>query len=166
MCEWDRGPIGTSRQERRGVGASLNAGCDVAFAPPAELVLYVVDDWQLLWDLDLTPWADLLVERPDLAVMRLGPPHPWTRGAIEHDAGRWFVRLERESFAFATRPALYHARMFETYGRFREGVSAFDVERDYADRINAQAGPDVAIAMPHPWDHIEGVELADIVPDG
>ena len=50
------GPIEFTRQERHGVGASLNAGFKEAYRY-SPLVAYFVDDWSLEEPFDITPWA-------------------------------------------------------------------------------------------------------------
>lgn len=152
-----------SSQQRHGVGASLNAGFRQAFRR-SDFVLYAVDDWRLNYQFDLTPWIQLLDDRPDIGAIRLGPPHPDLTGTIVHDNDRWFLRLDRHHFAFSLRPTLFHRRMLETYGRFEEDVNSYDVERLYSKRFNAMEGPDIVYALPYPWDHIYGVELAHINP--
>lgn len=175
-----------SRQERRGVGASLNAGFRRAFER-SPLVLYAVDDWEVVEPFDLTLWADLLMEREDIGCVRLGPPHPGTRGTVEmfsveadppanQEKGGWFLRLDPYAFAFGHRPALYHRRMIDAYGWFEEDVNAYECERLYAEHYarkqlaHVAAGrppaPEVVLALPHPWRHIDSIELADIEPEG
>lgn len=71
---WRRGEITYSRQNRSGVGASLNKGFLKAYET-SPLVAYFVDDWILQEPLDLRPWVKLLMEREDVGIVRLGPPH-------------------------------------------------------------------------------------------
>jgi hypothetical protein len=175
-----RFPFMVSRQERRGVGASLNAGFRQAFER-SPLALYAVDDWEVVEPFDLTLWADLLMEREDIGCVRLGPPHPGTRGSVEMfsleaeppanpERGGWFLRLDPYGFAFGHRPALYHRRMIDAYGWFEEGVNALECERLYAERYARESlfgdMPQVVLALPHPWRHIDSIELADIEPEG
>lgn len=145
-----------SRQDRKGVGASLNKGFKHAFKN-GNIVLYAVDDWALTQNFDLTPWVKLLNEREDAGMVRLGPPHPYTQGKIEiftKDWQGWGLRLDRISYAFGHRPALYHKRMIDHYGWFEENSSALDCELDYAARfIRDEHGPDIVLALPHPWQH-------------
>lgn len=161
---WDDRQDG-SRQERHGVGASLNAGCKRAFAR-GDIALYAVDDWLLTADLDITPWVDLLMRGDGVCMVRLGPPHPDLSGTVMHlgDLG-WALRLDRHHFAFGHRPALYHPRMFEAYGEFAEDVNAYECERLYNERFCSIPGPDIVLALPHPWmPHPGSIELADINP--
>jgi len=154
-----------SRQERHGVGASLNAGIRQVLQEDS-LMLYLVDDWELLNAFDLTPWAKLLEEDESIGMVRLGLPHPWLTGQIiHHPACDWYMRLDRHHFAFAHRPALYHKRFFDAYGMFDEDINAYECERLYNERFCQAGGPDIALALPHPWRHIESVELAGVIPE-
>lgn len=154
---------------RGGVGRSLNLGFREAFKT-SPLVLYAVDDWALTEPFDLTPWVQLLMERNDVGMVRLGPPHPGTSGVIRAYTDNWqgwALQLERSGYAFGHRPALYHKRMIDTYGWFKEDCSAIDCEKDYVDRVNSNSsGPDVVLALPHPWQHLDSVELAYLDPKG
>ena len=168
------GSLGTvapdTRQERHGIGASLNAA--IAAHPEADLFAYFVDDWKLTAPFDLTPWAQLLRENDDVGMVRFGPPHPGLTGRVRQFPGLsqdWALQLDRHHFAFAHRPALYHRRFFEAYGPFAEDVNAYECERLYNETFCRFRGfgdrsPEVVLALPHPWQHIESVELADIEP--
>lgn len=162
-----------SVQQRHGVGASLNTGFRKAFEK-SDFVLYAVDDWKLNYECDLTPWINLLDEDESIGCIRLGPPHPDLTGMIQHDNNRWYIRLDRHHFAFSFRPTLFHRRMIDKYGRFDEDVNSYDAEQMYNERFNkVSAGmnyqlsrnrPDIIYALPYPWDHIYGVELAGVNP--
>ena len=157
-------PVIFSHQQRHGVGASLNAGVFQAREEDA-LLLYLVDDWELLQPLDLTPWAKLLMEDESIGMVRLGPPHPWLTGQIIHHPDcDWYIKLDRHHFVYGHRPALYHRRFFDAYGLFKEGVSAYECERLYNENFCQQSGPDIVLALSHPWRHIESVELAGVMP--
>src|SRR3990172_1198776 len=161
-----RGRLSVSHQDRRGVGASLNAGFGVAFER-SPLVAYMVDDWALTEPFDLTPWARLLRDNDTIGCVRLGPPHPNLRGTILMVEHGWVFVPERQGFAFGHRPALYHQRFTDYYGLFDEGVNAFECERLYNERYARDpGGPKVVLAMPHPWQHLDSVELGDVQPEG
>lgn len=153
-------------QSRHGVGASLNIGFQRAFEI-SPLVLYAVDDWCLIHNFDISPWVQLLMEREDVGMVRLGPPHPNTSGMIEAFTSNWQgwgLRLDRKGFAFGHRPALYHKRMLDIYGWFEEDVNAYECERLYNERFCSTAGPDIVLALPHPFKHLESIELAGVDP--
>lgn len=158
---WD---VTFSRQERGGVGASLNAGFAEAFAR-SPLALYAVDDWELTEEFDLNPWAQLLLEEQDIGAVRLGPPHPGLSGMVRLTYWGWVLMLDRHHFACSHRPALYHKRFLNAYGPFDEGCSALECERRYNERFCENLeGPAVALALPHPWKHVGEVEVGDVEP--
>jgi hypothetical protein len=162
---WERASSRTM-QNRRGVGASLNKGFDCAFSF-GEVALYLVDDWMLDLRFDISPWVHLLMENESIGMVRLGLAHPDLTGAVKHspETGKFYLRLDRHHFAFAHRPALYHKRFFDAYGPFDENVNAFECERMYNERFCAEfTGPDIALALLHPWRHISDIELADVEP--
>lgn len=163
---WFEGGVTVSRQERYGVGASLNQGLRQAFEF-SPLALYIVDDWELLDPLDLLPWASLLERDESLGAIRLGPAHPDLTGMIKHDphTGQFYVVLDRHHFVLGHRPIIYHKRLIDQLGWFPEGVNAFECERQYNERFCYPLSPHkVALALPELWRHISDIELADIEP--
>lgn len=151
-----KGPIAYTRQERKGVGASLNQGFAAAFGV-SPIVLYAVDDWLLEQPFDITPWVYLLQKREDVGIVRLGPPHPHLKGTImpltELWQG-WGLVLDRYGLTVGHRPELFHKRWIDYYGWHDEDVNAQECERlmsvRYADK---PGGPDIVYALPHPWYH-------------
>lgn len=156
-----------TRQERQGVGASLNNGFEAVISWETPVAAYLVDDWALTAPLDLTPWVRVLIEDDSVGMVRLGLPHPDLTGMVKHlGVNGWGLLLARHHYACGHRPALYHRRFLEAYGRFLEGVSAMDCEQAYAQQFNNGVGPEVMVAMPHPWVHVGESEVGDVVPEG
>lgn len=158
-----KGPLTYSRQERHGVGASLNQGFRQAFKL-SPVVAYFVDDWQLKEPLTITPWVRLLLERQDVGIVRLGPPHPYLKGTImpyTEEWQGWAMKLDRYGLTVGHRPELFHQRYTEFYGWWDEDTNAQEVERlasvRYADK---PTGPDIIYALPHKWFHYH----LDVVP--
>lgn len=152
------------QQGSGGVGEALNIGIRAALER-SPIVFYAADDWELLGRFDFRPWVRLLETNSTLGMVRLGPPHPGISGTVEMNEYGWHLRLDRHHFAFGHRPALYHARMFEHYGWLKEGVSPLECEDDYNMRFCHSTGPDIALALPHPWEHIGEVELGYMQPE-
>lgn len=152
-----------SRQQRHGVGASLNEGFAMAQLS-GSLVLYAVDDWPLSARFDLTPWARMLVEQEDIGCIRLGPPHPWLTGRVECPPYGWILRLARHHYVDSMRPSLFHQRFWQAYGPYAEDTSAFEAERLHNLHFCATPGPDIVLALPTPFDHVNGPELGDVMP--
>lgn len=141
-----------SRQERKGVGASLNTGFNRGLEN-SPIVAYFVDDWLLTAPLDITPWVKLLERDTHYGCIRLGPPHPDLEGHVEMVDEGWVLCLDRHHYALAMRPALYHQRFFAWYGAWKEGVSAHECERLKNEAYCSwDEGPKVALALPHPWE--------------
>ena len=178
---WWPGARSFSRQERKGVGASLNMGLQVAFGRSEDaLALYVVDDWSLHCDLDLTEWASLLTHE-DIGMVRFGPAHPNCFGRIEHfgsvtvpvDHDGFCLRLvpqvvgadrRANAYSFAHRPALYHRRFIKHWGWFDEDVDAIACEWLYNERWSSGGGTDIVLALPYEWIHLPSNRLSLINP--
>lgn len=152
-----------SRGERHGVGASLNRGIIEAIGRQ-HLVLYAVDDWALTQDFDITPWVRLLLEEQGIGAVRLGPPHPHIGGTVMMFSGGWALRLDRHHYAASQRPTLFHPRFWAHYGLWPEDCSAIDCERVFNERFCRSSGPDIALALPHPWEPQYSDELSAIDP--
>jgi hypothetical protein len=69
-------------------------------------------------------------------------------------------------FACGVRPALYHQRFTDAYGWFEERVNVFDCEMSMNQRFCNGTGPDIVLALPHPWEHIGHVEVNAALPGG
>lgn len=152
---WKRGPVTFSRQERHGIGASINAGLRQAFkrSPVAALLM---DDWGLYWPFDFAPWVNLL-EREDIGLVRLGPPHPNIVGKVELHEEAWFLRLQTDGVFVSLRPWMVHERFMLAYGKFPEDNSVGECERIFNERVRALNGPDVVVALPTAWEWVYAV---------
>lgn len=153
----------TSVQARHGVGASLNEGIEAQKRLGA-VMLYAVDDWLLTTEFDVTPWVQLLLDDKSVGAVRLGPAHPGLTGTVAAFPSGWGLRLNRHNFVASQRPTLFHQRFWDAYGRWPEDVNAYECERIFNERFCEGLGPDVVLALPHPWQHQDGPELADIDP--
>lgn len=152
----------------KGLGGALNGGINAA-SKHTDLILVADDSYSLVEDLDLTPWARVLLEHEDLGAVSLMPPRPGQDGGIclylygietEGVAG---VVFERKAFAWNGRPMLYHKRFFEFYGPMKENCSGYEWEDDYSHRYNDNpTGPSVLYPFFDPWQHVwSGVRLGD-----
>lgn len=160
---WDRGNLTFSRQQRHGVGASLNTGLKQAFEA-SPVVLHAVDDWELLQPLDLNEWVKF-IEDPQYRISLLRFfPHPDLTGEIKFvPPYGWAMKLDMHHFVFSFRPALWHKRMFDYIGYFNEDVSALSTEYTYNQKLTISR-ENVWMALPELWRHIGEESLADVVP--
>lgn len=159
--------VSYSQQSRHGVGASLNKGLEVSWSI-SPLVLHAVDDWQILEEFDLTPWADMLMQFKEIGLVRFFP-HPDISGRIRYfwdmEPTQHGLILDRHHYAFATRPFLAHKRFFDLHGPFTEDVNAYQVEQDYNNSFCNRYGPEIVLALPQIWEPIDSVELAGVQPE-
>jgi glycosyltransferase involved in cell wall biosynthesis len=157
--------ITTSRQQRRGIGASLNAGLAQAWANGG-LALYIVDDMKLEGPLDLSFPAKVLEECPDIMMVRIGLPHPDTTGRVRHfpamhDYESYMLELDPHHYATTHRPFMAHKRMM-AYGPYQEGIPAGDCEREFNERYLRDPKLKVMQWIPNIWNHNSDVELGYI----
>lgn len=164
---WDLGEVTFSQQLRHGVGASLNEGLKTAFRR-SPMVFHAVDDWELLGDLDLTPWISF-AEDPnyDVGAIRFFS-HPDLTGTIRHVPPHgWAIALDKHHYVFATRPSLWHKRLFDALGYFKEDCSALECEADFnekACRYPQQEGEMIWLALTELWRPRESGSLSEVVP--
>lgn len=112
------------------------------------LTLFVEDDWELTEELDLYPYAALLMEREDVGMVRLGYLNLNMRGTVFGHNGELFWRLDRECdpYVFTGHPSLRHSRYWNVYGRYPEGLSPGETELSYAYQYryaNVANAPDI-----------------------
>ncbi len=163
---WRDGFISFSQQQRQGYGSSLNAGLREIFKHTS-FVLHAVDDWYLTNPFNLNPWVEMLLTREDVGMIRLGPPHPNISGKAQMLTTNWQgwgLVLDRQSFAFGLRPCLIHKRFIDAYGWFAENTSALESERLYNEHFCQTSGPEIVLALPHSWEHLESESLSGLEP--
>lgn len=160
---WGLGEVGWSKQERHGVGASLNTGLKQSFKY-SPIVLHAVDDWEILQDLDLNKWVEFM-EDPDYNVGMLRFfGHPDLTGTVKHiPPYGWAINLDHHHYVFATRPCLWHKRLFDSLGYFKEDVSAIEVEQDFNKRV-IERKSNIWMAIPELWRHIGAESYSELVP--
>lgn len=146
-------------------GAGANQGLEEAFKH-GQLVLMLEDDWELSRPLDIWKWAALLMERPDIGMVRMGYLNVGLNASLIGHNGSLYWMLDDEaskhhsSFAFAGHPALIHRRFFEAYGGYPERWQPGDTELRMCWQIASQTGPaivwPVELGAAGPWAHIGG----------
>lgn len=150
-----------SVQQRQGYGASLNK----CFEHTDQIAFHGVDDWMLYQPIDITPWVKLILRQEyGIGLVRLGPPHPGLMGDVVMFEEGWFLKLARHHFVCGLRPALWHKSLWELHGPFVEGASALETERLFNQRYCHGGGLDAALALPHPWQHLETESLSAMQP--
>ena len=134
---------------RRGYGGNAN---DAWRAVDGEtpLTFWLEDDWVLESDLDLTPYARLLIERDEIGMVRLGHLNLDVRGRTWGHDGRVYWLLDHAPHhegtpVFTGHPSLRHRRYRECYGWYPEGRTPGDTELAYAYqfRVGPLEGPGI-----------------------
>lgn len=110
----------------------------------AHIVLWLEDDWDLQRPLSIEPYVRLLMEKPEVGMVRLGHlPVGSALTSIGHD-GVHYLRYEKTTqYAYSGNPSLRHRRFVETYGFFAEDKNPGEVEVDLDDRVRANHGPEI-----------------------
>lgn len=158
---------------RRGYGANMNVAVEAAHAI-SPMLLALEDDWELTQPLDLYPYAALLMERPEIGMVRLGMLNLDIRGRTWGHDGRVYWILDREPHhdgtpVFTGHPSLRHRRYRDAHGPYPEGLKPGETELAYAYkyRMGAQNGPAIVWPADYPsgglWGHIGEKKTEDML---
>lgn len=137
-------------------GGNANAAWDAADRVGA-LAFFLEDDWELTAPLDLYPYAALLMERPEVGMVRLGVLNLDIHGRTWGHNGRLYWTLDHVPHiegtpVFTGHPSLRHRRYREAYGSYPEGLGPGDTELAYAwqYRIGTADGPAIVWPADYP----------------
>lgn len=159
-------PVVVGHTHGMGLGGGLNHGLKRALEI-SPLVIYADDSYSLIEDIDLTPWASVLMRHEDIGAVSLMPPRPEQRGgrvAYFHNIrteGVAGVTFERQGYTWNGRPLMYHKRFFDTYGYTPEGCTGYEWEEQYAKTFVDTPGPDILFGFIDPWQHVWSVLLGN-----
>lgn len=162
---WDT-PTTVTQANRKGIGGSLNLALkEIDFA---EFWMYSVDDWVLTQPLDLEP-ALRLIREGGVDYVRLNPMHPnlVCTTKFNETLGWWLdIHHGMGGFSFATRPFIATKNFYKIIGPFKEGVNAYEMEQDYAERVSTIKEINLAalIDLHGPWKHVGVQEVGRISP--
>lgn len=110
------------------------------------LILVLEDDWELRQHLDLRPYADLLMDREEFGMIRLGYLNLGMVGKTMGHNGRlywWLHRDSDEAYVFTGHPSLRHWRFRNAYGPYAEGLKPGETELDMAWQFRTKPGPGI-----------------------
>ena len=160
------------QSNHKGVGHNMNVGLQHIFDLGGELVLLLEDDWELTTPLDLTPYVNLLINHEDIGYVRMGYLSVGLRGElISRENLLWFdiERNPNNQYNYVGHAGLRHKRLYDSLGKFSEGLSPGENELDYGSKYNyATSAP--KIVWPAEWGvwgkfgHIGGVSLSGVKP--
>lgn len=148
-------------------GAGANLGLQKAFEF-GSLALMLEDDWELHRDLDIWKYAALLMERPDIGMVRMGYINPGLSGTVVGHNGSLYWALDDSQsrnysvFGFAGHPALVHQRFFDHDGMYPERLQPGDTELAMCWKVAARYGPKIVwpceLGERGPWGAIGAVQ--------
>jgi hypothetical protein len=110
------------------------------------LTMWLEDDWELRQTLDLRPYADLLMDREEFGMVRLGYLNVGMVGKTIGHGGHlywWLHRDSDEAYVFTGHPSLRHWRFRHAYGPYTEGRRPGETELDMAWQFRTKPGPGI-----------------------
>lgn len=124
----------------RGLGASMNAGLQIAFQM-SPVALRMEDDWVLQKPLEIGPWVDLMKE-DSIGSLRMGmmfrdPDELVPYGDRKYGLLRMRPKKGR-TYNVNNQIALVHEQMYDLVGPYKEGLAPQMCERDFAVRFNKE----------------------------
>jgi hypothetical protein len=125
------------------------------------------DDFELLRDFDLTPYANALQENWGVGMIRLGYlPVGLVAETIGYLGKVYFNIQKSHQYCYAGHPFLAHNRLNQVYGFFKEGLIPGDTELEFDGRLRTTQGPMVwypaEIAPNGPFAHIGTIKVTDL----
>jgi hypothetical protein len=149
------------RSLREGYGAGANWAWETS-REISPVTLWLEDDWELRYPLDVSPYVRLLTHHSDIGCVRLGHlPIDLELSSIGRE-GRMYLNVHKSTqYAFSGNPHLKHTR-FMDYGMYPTGMNPGNTEVAYDYQIRTQEGPQIiwplAIGENPPWSHIGEVQ--------
>lgn len=145
-------------------GISYGENANIAWDKSIDLTrltFWLEDDWELRERLELRPYADLLMDREEFGMVRLGYLNIGMVGKTIGHGGYlywWLHRESDEAYVFTGHPSLRHWRFRHAYGPYVEGLKPGESELAYAWQFRTKPGPGILwpahIGIYGPFGHI------------
>lgn len=155
--------------QRKGVGHNLNWGLRKIWEYGAELTLYLEDDWLLEKPFDPTPSVNLLMNNPDVGMVRYGYLSAGLEASLvsRENALWWEMKRTGYTYVYTGHASLRHKRLHEKVGMFSEGLRPGENELDFCSKYNlAPNAPKIMWPAEYghtgPFIHIGAESLADV----
>jgi GT2 family glycosyltransferase len=120
-------------------GKGWNIGLNAAHTK-SPFVLWMEDDWELRRPLALSPYLQLLHDREDVGMVRLGHMAVGSQVEIVGYRGIHYLNyLRTTSYAYSGNPHIRHIRFSEAVGPFAEDRNPGEIEldQDHRFRVNS-----------------------------
>ena len=111
----------------------------------SDFVLWAEDDWELRKPLDIRPYIQMLSERQDVGIVRLGHLAVGSDVRIVGHAGVHYLEyLRTTQYAYSGNPLIRHRRFLDYYGFYSEEKNPGEIETDYDSRFReGVSGPSI-----------------------
>lgn len=156
--------IGWHRDPPTSYGRDANIAWQAA-QKIGRLTLFLEDDWVLNRELDIRPYADLLMDNDQIAMVRMGYLNLGMVGKTIGYRGKLYWLLARDSdeaYVFTGHPSLRHWRFRESYGEYQEGLRPGETELSMAWQFRTKTGPGIVYPCENaeygPFGHIGQVQ--------
>ena len=148
MSELDGCYISGVWSEHNSYGRSANAGIQSA-REHGQLMLFLEDDWELTYPLDLWPYASTLMEDESVGMIRMGYLNAGVKGETFGHRGQMYWRLDAESpYIFTGHPSLRHIRFHDHAGNYAERLQPGETELAMAWKYKSSPDPKPSIVWP------------------
>ena len=154
----------STEHDQTSYGRDANIAMDVAYQH-TRLVFVLEDDWELGGELDLRPFADMLLNVEDEGMVRLGYLQEGMAGETWGWGGHLYWKLKRDSpsaYVFTGHPSLRHVRFREAYGAYPPGLRPGETELAMAWQFREGAGPGIVFPVElgsyGPFGHIGAIQ--------
>lgn len=148
-------------------GGGYGADANIAYREAhkhADLTFWLEDDFELRGELDLMPYADMLISNDKVGMVRLGYLNLNVAGRVVGQNGHLYWQLDRngDPYTFTGHPSLRHRRFMETYGSYPEGLKPGETELAMAWQYRTRTGPEIvwpaALGEGHLFGHIGTIQ--------
>ena len=125
-------------------GIGWNKGLGICFQQ-SDFVLVMEDDWVLREKFDIHPYIEMLSQREDVGMVRLGGLAVDNNVKIVGHNGHHYLKYHKDlQYTYSGNPHIRHARMMNTYGWFSvDKLNPGELELEYDGRIRQMQGPDI-----------------------
>lgn len=142
-----------SHSEKMGPGPSWNKAIKESLKK-ADLILWVENDWELKNEFDVTRYVKLLMDKPEVGMVRLSyMAVGLDLYSVGHD-GTHYVRMQKSTqYAYSGNPSIRHRRYFDAYPWYptNADVNPGQCEIWHDNEFRKKEGPEIwwPLDLPH-----------------
>jgi len=110
----------------------------------SEIIMFLEDDWSLKEPLDISSYVQLLIDREDVGMVRLGGLATGSNVDIVGHKGLIYLNYSKSCpYAYSGNPSLRHTRFTKAYGWYTEEGHPGIIELHYDTKFRTIAGPEI-----------------------